>query len=143
VVVKATRAPFGSILEWLLAAAIMAAAVVLGSIAIREARPVSPVVPVIAGESRTPDVPAGVPSRAVSVPILLLGNGRDVRVGDRASDVAARIGGAARLVSESVERGGIRERVTRVYEYAGTAFVLVFEAIERTAEPRIAAIYLP
>jgi hypothetical protein len=46
-------------------------------------------------------------------------------------------------VSESVEGGGIRERVTRVYEYAGTAFVLVFEAIERTAEPRVAAIYLP
>src|SRR5687768_2940711 len=139
---EATRVRFGSILEWLLAAAFVAGAAALVSMASGEMRNVRAVVPVIAGEAPAHDVPAGVPPRSVSVPMLLLGNGRDVRLGDRASEVAARFADAPQVISESLDRSEARERVTRFYNYLGTQFVLVFEDIERNADSRVAAIYL-
>lgn len=140
---ETTRIRFGSILEWLLAAVFIAAAVVVGSSVITEFRTVRPVVPVIASEAAVyPEAPSGIPSRAVSVPLLLLGNGREVRLGDPASEVAARLGTAVRVLSESLERSAVRERLTRFYSDVGVQFVVVFEALERNAEPRVAAIYL-
>jgi hypothetical protein len=140
---EATRVRFGSILEWVLAALVIAAALAAGSIALREIRTVRAVTPVIASEANiSDDAPAGIPPRAVSVPLLLLGNGQEVKIGDRASEVAARLGSAAKLISESVERSAVRERLTRFYSDVGVQFAVVYEAIERTAEPRVAAIYL-
>src|SRR5687767_2704307 len=107
----ATRVRFVSIIEWVLAALIIAAALAAGSIAYREIRTVRAVMPVIASEANLfDDAPAGIPPRAVSVPLLLLGNGQEVKIGDRASEVAARLGSAAKLISESVERSAVRER---------------------------------
>jgi hypothetical protein len=141
---EATRVRFGSILEWVLAALLMAAALAAGSVVFRELRTVQPVTPVIAGEqSLYYDAPAAIPSRAVSVPLLLLGNGREVKIGDRVSEVAARLGSAAQLISESVERSAMRERLIRFYSDVGVQFAVVYEALERSAEPRVAAIYLP
>ena len=139
---EATRVRFGSILEWLLAAAFVAGAAALVSMAFGEMRNVRAVVPVIAGEAPTYDIPPGIPARSVSVPMLLLGNGRAVRLGDRASEVAARLGEAQQAVSESLDRSEVRERVTRFYSYLGTQFVLVFEDIERNTDSKVAAIYL-
>jgi len=139
---EATRVRFGSILEWLLAAAVVAAAAALVSMAFGEMRNVRAVVPVIAGEAPADDVPAGVPPRSVSVPMLLLGNGLHVRLGDRASEVAARLGDVPQVISESLDRSEVRERVTRFYNYLGTQFVLVFEDFERNADMKVAAIYL-
>jgi hypothetical protein len=122
----------------------MAAALAAGSVVFRELRTVQPVTPVIAGEqSLYYDAPAAIPSRAVSVPLLLLGNGREVKIGDRVSEVAARLGSAAQLISESVERSAMRERLIRFYSDVGVQFAVVYEALERSAEPRVAAIYLP
>jgi hypothetical protein len=101
--------------------------------------------PVIAREAPAPPqppTPAGVPSRAVSVPVLLLPDGKDVRVGESLTQIAARLGRQAEAGPQSVERGVVGERLTRFYEYGGTKFVLVFEPFERDAEPRIAAIFL-
>ena len=139
---EATRVRFGSILEWLLAAAFVVGIATLVSIVFSEIRNVRPVMPVIAGEAPVNDMPAGVPPRSVSLPMLLLDNGREVRLGDRASDVAARLGDASRVVSESLDQSEVRERVTRFYNYLGTQFVLVFEDVERNAEWKVAAIYL-
>jgi hypothetical protein len=140
---EATRVRFGSFLEWALAAAFLAAALAAGSVAYREFRTVRPVMPVIAGEARVHDSPAGIPPRAVSVPMLLLDDGREVRVGDRASEVADRLGAAVKVLSESLERDAVRERITRLYEAVGLQFVVVYERVERDATPRVAAIYLP
>ena len=139
---EATRVRFGSMLEWLFAAAFVAGAVALVSMAFGEIRSVRTVMPVIAGDPPAEDTPSGVPPRSVSVPMLLLGNGRDVRLGDRASEVAARLGDVPQVISESLDRSAVRERVTRFYNYLGTQFVLVFEDIERNADSRVAAIYL-
>jgi hypothetical protein len=140
---EATRVRFGSILEWVLAALFTAAALAAGSVVFNEIRTVQPVMPVIAGEqSLYYDPPAGIPPGAVSIPLLLLGNGEEVRIGDRASEVAARLGSAARIISESIERSAVRERLIRFYSDVGVQFAVVYEALERSAEPRVAAIYL-
>lgn len=139
----ATRGRFGGMLEWAVAAAVMLAAVTAGSALVREFRSVRAVVPVIAGEAHLfYDAPADIPPRAVSVPMLLLTNGGELRVGDRASDVAARIGDAVTVVSESIERSEFRERLTRFYSDVGVQFAVVFEAFGQDAEPTVAAIYL-
>ena len=139
-----TRVGVGGLLEWALAAALLVAAVAAGSALFQEFRAVRAVVPVIAGEAHYYyDAPADIPPRAVSVPVLLLTSGGELRVGDRASDVARRIGDAVTVVSESIERSPFRERLTRFYNDVGVQFAVVFEALERDAEPQVAAIYLP
>jgi len=140
---QATSARFVSVLEWTAAAVVLAALAALGSIAAREIRTLNAVTPVIAGETLPdPAVPAGIPSRAVSVPMLLLEDGLTVRVGEGLETVALRLGGATETRPAAVERAPNGERLTRFYDYAGARFVLVFEPFERKGEPRIAAIYL-
>ena len=139
---ETTGVRFGSILEWLLAAAFIAAAAFVVSSVAGEFGEVRAVMPVIAGERPPGDPPAGLPPRAVSVPMLLLGGGIEVRPGDRASEVAARLGNASPAISESIERTDARERVTRFYDHLGKQFVLVFEGAARDADPQVAAIYL-
>lgn len=138
---EATRLRFGPILEWALAACVVGGAAMLVSVAVGELPRVRPVVPVIAGEAAVDDRPSGVPPRSVSVPMLLLGNGREIRLGDRAAEVAARLGSVPQVISESLDRGDVRERITRFYNYLGTQFVLVFD-VEPNADPKVAAIYL-
>jgi hypothetical protein len=139
---ETTRVRFGSILEWLLAAAFIAAAASVVSIVAGEFGSVRAVMPVIAGERSVGDPPAALPPRAVSVPMLLLAGGTEVHLGDRASEVAVRLGNAAPVTSESIERSDVRERVTRFYDHLGKQFVLVFEGTLRDADPQVAAIYL-
>jgi hypothetical protein len=139
----ATRARIGSLLEWILAASFMVAMLATGSIAVREFRTVSAVTPVIAREAPSlPDPPAAVPSRAVSVPVLLLPNGVEVRVGDVAAQVASRLGREAEVASPSVDRTPTGQRVTRFYEQAGMRFVVVLEPFAGDGQVRVAAIYL-
>ena len=140
---QATRARFGSALEWVLAAAIIALVLLTGSIVWRELKTVSATMPIIAREAQPAGiVPAGVPARAVSVPVLLLQGEKQVRVGDTVSAVAARLGREAEVGSQIVDRARYGERLTRFYEHQGTRFVLVFEPLEPHGEPKVAAIYL-
>jgi hypothetical protein len=142
---EATRVRVESVLEWALAAVCIVAALAVGSLVVREVRTVTAVsTSVIANEAPAPrpPAPAAVPPRAVSVPILLLPDGKAVRVGESLSDVAARLGRQAEAGAQSVERAPNGERLTRFYEHEGSRFVLVFEPFERDAEPQVAAIYL-
>jgi hypothetical protein len=141
---EALRARFGSALEWLVAAAFLIVAAAIVSIVLREIRTVSAGMPVLASETRTgaDTPPAGVPARAVSVPVLLLPRGKEVRVGESVAAIAARLGREAEVGSQTVEQAPFGERLTRFYEYDGTRFVLVFEPFEQNGEPRVAAIYL-
>ena len=141
---EATRARFGSALEWIVAAAFIVIAFAVGSIALRELRTVSAALPVIAHEAQasTATPPAGVPARAVSVPVLLLPGGKEVRVGESVAAIAARLGREAEVGTQSVERARFGERLTRFYEHEGVRFVLVFEPFEHNGTPKVAAIYL-
>jgi hypothetical protein len=122
-----------------LAATVVVASLILGALhAPTPALRTSPVArPVLTG------TPAVVPERAVSVPVLPFNDGREVRVGDTASAVAARLGRSAEEGRQYTDQGALGERLTRFYEYGGLRFILVFEPFERQGEPRVAAIYLP
>jgi hypothetical protein len=139
---NATRARFGSLLEWILAAACIVAILALGSLAVREFRTVAAVTPVIAHEAALPDPPAAVPARAVSVPVLLLPNGVELRVGDPAAEITSRLGLQAEVAVPSIDRSPAGERVTRFYEQGGTRFVVVLEPFAGDAQVRVAAIYM-
>lgn len=138
-----TRVRLMALLEWAVAAAVLAAVVAAGSFAVRHARTVHAVTPAIARQTPLDSpVPSGVPSRAVSVPVLLLADGTAVRVGEGLEAVTRRLGGALETRPQSLERSPNGERVTRFYDHAGSRFVLVFEPSERDRAPRLAAIYL-
>ena len=132
---------FGGVLEWALAAAVILGVLVAGSIVVNEARAVRPVMPVMALEAPSADASPALPSRAVSVPMLLLGPGTTLRLADRESEVSRLLGAAARAGVDTIERVNGLERLTRAYEYLGTRFTLVFEATRPEAERELAAIY--
>ena len=135
-----SRLGLASFVEWLIAAAVIALVLVGGAIAVREIRTVRPVTPVHAG-APVAEPPAGVPPRTVSVPMLVLADGKELRVGARLSEVAALVGQAAQVGADAVERAAGRERFTRTYDYIGSRFAVVFEPANAAAEPRVVAIY--
>lgn len=132
------------LVEWLVAAAFLSATVAVGSLVVRELRgPAQINVSTGAARPLVASIPPAVPARAVSVPVLPFLDGKEIRVGETAEAVAARLGRAAEVGRQSVDRGTLGERLTRFYEYAGSKFILVFEPFERNGEVRVAAIYLP
>jgi hypothetical protein len=121
------RARLGSALEWFVAALFLIATIAVALLIARELRVSTPVAQA-APETDTV-LPVAVPARAISVPVLLLLDGKEVRVG-------------AEVGRQQVDRGALGDRLTRFYEYRGTRFVLVFEPFERNGTMRVAGIYL-
>jgi hypothetical protein len=144
--VTALRLRLESALEWGVAAAFLAATLAVASMIFQDLRG-----PGVVGAAEAPRAdavivpatPAAVPAGAVSVPVLPFGDGKEIRVGDTAAAVAARLGRAAESGREEADRGRLGQRLTRFYEYAGFRFIVVYEPFERNGEPRVGAIYLP
>lgn len=136
------RARLGSALEWLVAAIFLVATVGVASLIVRELRTAPRAVTPVAQELQSSAVPSAVPARAISVPVLLLLDGREVRLGDTVERVAGALGRSAEVGTQMVDRGALGERLTRFYEHNGTRFVLVFEPFERNGTLRVAGIYL-
>ena len=126
--------------EWLTAAAFLAATLVVGFLVVRELR----VVPQAFSPSSRPSTTTStaVPPDAVSVPALMLGSTNEIHVGDRVDDAIGRLGRESIAIKTVIERGPLGPREVRLYELAGTKFVLVLEPFERQGAPRVAAIYL-
>jgi len=137
------RLRLAPVFEWVVAALFLLATVFVGSMILRELRPTPTPNVTPAARPIVASVPAAVPPRAVSVPVLPFLDGKEVRVGETVSTVAARLGRAAESGRQEIDRGSLGERLTRFYEYAGSRFILVFEPFERNGEARVAAIYLP
>jgi hypothetical protein len=131
------------VFEWVVATLFLGATVLVGSMILRELRPSPPLRVAPAARPTVTSIPAAVPARAVSVPVLPFLDGKEIRIGETVSTVAARLGRAAESGRQEVDRGSLGERLTRFYEYAGSRFILVFEPFERNGEVRVAAIYLP
>jgi hypothetical protein len=134
---------FGPVVEWLVAAAFLCATVAVASLIVKELRAPAPTRPTATPRPLVTSIPAAVPARAVSVPVLPFLDGKEIRVGETATAVAARLGRAAESGRQDVDRGNLGERLTRFYEYGGMRFIVVFEPFERNGEPRIIGIYLP
>jgi hypothetical protein len=137
----ATRFGVGAFLEWLLAAACVVAVLAAGAVLMREVRTVTTIPPVIAREVPVPaaTAPAAIPPGAISLPLLVFSDGKEVRIGETLSAVVERLGRGVGV--PAVERAPNGERVTRAYEYGGRLFQLVFEPFARDEEPRLVAIY--
>jgi hypothetical protein len=141
----AVRHRLASALEWGVAAAFLAATLAVASLILHQDMRGSSLraAPGPAGTAPVAAIPAAVPVAAVSVPVLPFRDGKEIRVGDTAAAVTARLGRAAESGREEGDRGRLGQRLTRFYEYAGFRFVVVYEPFERNGEPRISAIYLP
>ena len=139
----ATRARVSSLLEWLLAAACIVAVLAMGAVLVRDLRTVSAVTPVIAHEEAIPDPPAAVPSRSVAVPVLLLSDGAELRVGSTAAELSARLGAGAEVAPAAIDRTPTGDRVTRFYAQNGQRFAVVLEPFAADGQVRVSAIYLP
>ena len=135
------RIRLASAFEWVVAALFLAATVLVGVLLFRDLR-VHSLEPAPASRLMTASVPPSIPEGALSVPVLPLVDGHELRIGDSVSAVAERLGRAAESGRQEVDRGGLGERLTRFYEYAGARFILVFEPFEQNGEARVAAIYL-
>ena len=135
-----TRGRLSFTAEWIPAAVLLVGTVLVAVLMVRELR-MAPRAAASAPEPISATATA-VPADAVSVPALMLGAERDVRVGNFADDALAKIGSAAVLVKQVAERGPIGARDVRTYRLAGTTFILVLEPFERNGAPRVAAIYL-
>ena len=139
-----SRFRLAPIVEWLIAAAFLGATIAVASLVVRELQgPVRVRAEAPVARSLVASIPAAVPARAVSVPVLPFLDGKEIRVGETAAAIASRLGRAAEVGRQEVDRGTLGERLTRFYEYAGAKFILVFEAFEQNGESRVAAIYLP
>jgi hypothetical protein len=140
----ALRVRLGSVFEWAVAAMFLGATLLVAVlIAAAIAAAHRPRASVETPLPATVATPACIPAGAVSVPVLPFSNGRELRVGDTAAAVATRLGRAAELGRQEVDRGVLGERLTRFYEYAGFRFIVVYEPFERGGEYRITGIYLP
>ena len=140
----ALRVRVAPVLEWVVAAAFLAATLLVASLILGVLHAPRPVLrPATVARPVLTGTPSVVPQRAVSVPVLPFSDGREVRVGDTASAVADRLGRSAEAGPLYTDQGALGERITRSYEYGGLRFILVFEPFERQGEPRVAAIYLP
>jgi hypothetical protein len=137
-----TALHLGPVVEWLIAAAFLCATVAVGSLIVQELRAPAPL-RVQPARPLVSSIPSAIPERAVSVPVLPFLDGKEIRVGETASAVAARFGRAAESGRQEVDRGNLGERLTRFYEYGGSRFIVVFEPFERNGEPRVIGIYLP
>lgn len=131
-------------LEWLVAAVFLLATLGVASLIVRELRsvPETTAASTPAAVAIPASLPAAVPARAISVPVLLLLDGRQVKVGDTVEQAASVLGRSAEVGRQVVDRGALGERLTRYYELEGTRFLLVFEPFERGGSLRVAAIYL-
>ena len=126
--------------DWLIAAALLGATLLVGVLVVRELHDAPRAVAATTEPASATSV--AVPSDAVSVPTLMLGAGNEIRVGDARGDALARLDATVTLVKQAEERGPLGPREIRAYQLAGTKFILVFEPFERRGAPRVAAIYL-
>jgi hypothetical protein len=131
---EGTRFRLVGLIEWVIAAGCVCGVVMCGAIVAAEFRSVRPIVPVIAGAADARVISAAnVRPGAVSVPELVLPDGRRLTVGASASLVDAFAPAqSGPTVYERAEQG---QRESRTYRYAGMEFVVV------TAADRVIAIF--
>jgi hypothetical protein len=140
------RTRVGSAVEWVVAAAFLLATLAVGSLVLRELRAAASAGPDNANPAISTTAAAALPAslgpKAVSVPLLILAEGRELHVGDTAARVADVLGREAETGVQQSDIGPLGERTTRFYDYSGTRFALVFESPDKSPSPRVTAIYL-
>ena len=138
-----SRSRLGPIFEWIVAAGFLLATLAVGSLIVPELRAARAVAGTPVQQAAEPStLPPTISTRAISVPVLLLLDGKQLRLGDTLEQVAGLLGRAAEGGKQEVSRAVLGDRLTRHYDHAGTRFVLVFEPFEQNGRARVAAIYI-
>ena len=130
------------VLQWVLAAGVLAAAVVIGTVIVRERRAVTDASAGSANAAVEGPTPTSVPAGAVSLPVLLFDDEKGIRLGDTAMYIAALLGRGAEVGRYEVDTAAGGKRLTRFYEYRDRRFVLVFTLADSPTDPPVTAIYL-
>jgi hypothetical protein len=140
----AVRARVGSAVEWIVAAVFLLATLAVGSLVLRELRAAASATPpaTMSAAVSAAALPAHIPEKAVSVPLLILAPEKEIRVGDTAAHVAAVLGREAETGVQQSDIGPQGERTTRFYDFSGTRFALVYESPEKGGSHKVTAIYL-
>ena len=138
------RARVGSAVEWVVAAVFLLATLAVASLVLRELRAAASATPpaAIPASVSAAALPAHIPEKAVSVPLLILAPEKEIRVGDTAARVAAVLGREAETGVQQSDVGPSGERPTRFYDFSGTRFALVYESAEKGGSHKVTAIYL-
>ena len=131
---ESVRLRLVGLVEWVAAAACVFVVLAVAAGVARELRGVEPIAPVRAAEAQAPIAPANLHAGAISVPELVLPDGKRLARGGPASVLAA-LGPRAQTGLTATERLGDTQRESRTYRYAGMEFVVV------TADDQILAIY--
>lgn len=140
----AVRARVGSAVEWVVAAVFLLATLAVGSLVLRELRAAASATPpaTLSATVTAATLPAHIPEKAVSVPLLILAPEKEIRVGDTSAHVAAVLGREAETGVQQSDIGPLGERTTRFYDFSGTRFALVYESAEKGGSHKVTAIYL-
>jgi hypothetical protein len=137
-----TRVRFGAAADWFVALAFLLATILVAALIVREMGTFHPAAPPAAVPAPPSGPTAGSRAQGISVPALLLLDGKQIRLGDTLESVTAQVGSPAQVGADTIEPVKLGNRVTRAYDHAGTRFVVVFEPFERKGEPRVTGIYL-
>jgi hypothetical protein len=137
--VEERRFRVGSIFEWIAAAAGVAAVVWLISVPVQ--RVIGPRVE--ASIDAPAPLPPGVPGGAMSVPVVLMLDGREIRLGALHTRLTQLL--PDKLVNGPIVRSNseLGERYTRAYVVNGMKFFVVCERTEPGGPLRVSGIYVP
>jgi hypothetical protein len=131
----------GSVFEWVAAALAVLGLLWLASVPLQ--RFVGRGVEAAITDEGETSSPPGVPNGAVTVPVILLRDGRELRQGDLQSRIAAVLPEKYADGPPIVSATELGERHTRAYRVDGARFYVVCERLERGGPMKIAGIYLP
>ena len=133
------RLRLGSFVEWVVAAL---GVVALGwVIAVPVARVTGPRVEAALVETRE-GLPPGVASDATSVPVMLLRDGRALRLGDLESRLRQVLPDRLADGVPHLSSGQFGDRQTRTYRVDGVRVQIVVERMERGGPPRVSGIFV-
>ena len=129
-----------ALFEWIAAATAVALLVWLISVPIQRA--LGPGVEAALVEAPTHN-PPGVPANASNVPVMLLGDGREIRHGELHTRLSTLLPERLADGPQQVSSGEFGERHTRAYVVDGIKFYVVCERTEPGGPVRVSGIYLP
>ncbi len=130
-----------SLAEWILALGVLVGAVWMGgSVVQRLAPPGSTTVTLV--ESVLPNLPGDVPGDAQSVPLLLLLDGSEVRLGLTEKAVRGRPFSRLTAGPVAIEKGVIDDRLVLPFRSGHSRFWVVLDRTEAGRERLVTAIYV-
>jgi hypothetical protein len=128
-----------SVVEWVVAAAVLFGLGWMSSDLVRSwtARRAELVIEV------SNHLPPAVPPGSISVPFLLLVDGREVRKGMTQPEFEKVISSRDEVGERYRTAGAFGPRITKAYNHFGTRFFVTLEQTERHGAVRVTGIYLP